>query len=137
MKLNKSTLVIGGVIAVGLLALLALVAFRNAAPGILLGGGAGLWAVVKARIFGPSAAQVKEEHARKRIEWADIKETYDNRIAALRARMDYLDYQSATLASQLGELNSEQRARLDRLRTLPDDEKLELFRRLYPRGNPT
>ena len=137
MKLNKSTLVIGGVIAVGLLALLALVAFRSAAPGILLGGGAGLWAAVKARIFGPSAAQVQEEHAQKRIEWADIKETYDNRIAALRARMDYLDYKSAILASQIGDLDSEQQARLNKLRTLSDGEKLELFRRLYPRGNPT
>ena len=120
----------------GLSVVLAIVAFTNKAPGALIGGGVGLWAAIKARIFGPSAAQIKQEHAQKRLDWADEKEQYDNRLAALRARMDYLDYQSATIALQLGDLDDEQKARLEKVRTLPDNEKLELFRRLYPSGNP-
>lgn len=137
MKLNKSTLIIGGIIAVGLLVVLALVAFKNAAPGVLIGGGAGLWAAIKARIFGPSAAQIKQEHAQKRLDWADEKEQYDNRLAALRARMEYLDYKSAVIAMQLGDLDDEQKVRLEKVRTLPENEKLELFRQLFPSSNPT
>ncbi|UCD37377.1 MAG: hypothetical protein JSW54_11170 [Fidelibacterota bacterium] len=125
MKFSKSTLIIGGIVIIGILGLLGYVAF-NGAPGALIGGLAGIWASFKSKLFGKSATEITAEHVEKREEWARIKEEYDSNFRALKARMDYLDYRSAEISLQLKELDEEEQTRINKIRNLSREERVEL-----------
>ena len=137
MKINKTTIIVGGLIVLGVLVLLGIVSFKQSAPGALIGGVATLWAAVKSRIFGRSASEIRAEHAGKREEWAGIQTEYDSAFQTLKSRMDYLDYRSALISKQLDDLSEADKVNLTKLRSLPEKDKLALFRELFPSGSAT
>lgn len=93
-------------IIVAILLAVALVVF--AGPEVELGSIfaalAGGFAAFKAKLFNSPTRNVEEqitnvdtEKLVKRSEWTFIKEEYDSKLEALKARMDYLDYRSKLL----------------------------------------
>ena len=68
---------------------------------------------------------IETEHAAKRKNWALMKEEYDSKFNALKARMDYLDYKSATIAKQISSLDTAQKEALKKNSNLSDDDLLD------------
>ncbi len=123
-------------IAVGILALIALFVFSdNVSLGAIIAGGAGLVAAVRARLLQnePLAERVQlieEEHGIKRAEWDAVKEEYDSKFKAIKARMDYLDYRSAKVAEQIKDLDEAEKKALQNNAQLTDDEILNRLNNL-------
>ncbi|SNT28967.1 hypothetical protein SAMN05421640_3214 [Ekhidna lutea] len=96
---------------------------------------AGGFAAFKAKLFNSSKINVEEEieaieteHATKRQNWELIREEYDSKFRAIKARMDYLDYKSATISKQLGNLDAAEKEALKKNTDLSDDELLDWLR---------
>ncbi len=121
--------IIIGVVILGVLFLLSYFIFDGGTPGGIIAGIAGGWAAFKSKIFSTKSLkeeieEVEEEHAIKRDEWKRIKEEYNSRFQALKARMDYLDYRSAKISGQLGELDEEEKKKLEEIDNITLDERL-------------
>ena len=125
-------------IGIGLLALilfLGFLSFNEKAPGMIIGGIAAIWAAFKGKVLGESASDIRKEHREKREEWASIREEYDSRFNALRARMDYLDYRNLTLKAQLSNLDTQEIEKLEEIRRLNDEEMADYFGDLLRRNH--
>ncbi|MEO1253286.1 MAG: hypothetical protein AAFY41_00185 [Bacteroidota bacterium] len=92
---------------------------------------AGGFAAFKAKLFNSSRINVEEEmasiemeHTIKRKNWELMREEYDSKFEALKARMDYLDYKSATIAKQIGNLDMKEKEAIKKNTKLTDDELL-------------
>ncbi|MEO9482558.1 MAG: hypothetical protein ABJG47_03905 [Ekhidna sp.] len=112
-----------------------LLIFRSDLIGQAFAALAGGLAAFKSKLFNSSRINVEEEinnieleHKQKRNDWALVKEEYDSKFNALKARMDYLDYKSATISKQLGELDTTEKAALKKNSNLSDDELLDWLR---------
>jgi hypothetical protein len=96
----------------------------------------GGFAAFRAKLFKNSPtlseqiSEVENEHAVKREEWTRLKEEYESKYAALKARMDYIDYKSAIITSEIKELDEFERKALQRNRQLSDEEILDRLRNL-------
>lgn len=128
-------IIIVGVVILGLLSLLAFVAFNNKAPGGIIAGLAGVWAAIKSKVFTSQSlkerlAEIDLEHAEKSKEWDRVKEGFDSKYQALKARMDYLDYKSAKISEQLKQLDEEEKKKLKQIDNMTRDEKLELLSKI-------
>lgn len=123
-------------IALAILAIAALFLFSDKVSiGAIIAGGAGLFAAIKARLLQNDSLSekvklIEEEHGLKREEWNHIKEEYDSRFRAIKARMDYLDYRSAKIAEQISELDAAERKALQDNERLSDDEILNRLNNL-------
>lgn len=122
------------IIAVVVLALVALFVYNDKVNlGSIFAGIAGLYAAVKAKLFHTDPlkeriGQIQDEHAMKREEWNTIKEEYESKFRALKARMDYLDYRSAKLANEIADLDETERQALQKNANLTDEEILARLR---------
>lgn len=131
--MNKSLKTI--IIVVVLVGVAVLLVFKSEYIGqafAALGGG---FAAFKAKLFNSSKISVEEdisaietEHTLKRNHWELMKEEYDSKIEALKARMDYLDYKSASISKQIGDLTTAEKEALKRNASLSDEELLNWLR---------
>lgn len=123
-------------ITVVILCLVALFIFNDKVNlGAIFAGLAGTWAAVKARLFNTEPLQerieqIQEEHGMKRGEWNRIKEEYDSRFRAMKARMDYLDYRSAKITKEIDDLDEAEQQALQANAQLTDNEILERLKNL-------
>jgi hypothetical protein len=74
--------------------------------------------------------KIQEEHTLKREEWNRIKEEYDSKFRALKARMDYLDYRSAKISEEIGDLDTVEKQALQNNAKLTDEEILARLRNI-------
>jgi hypothetical protein len=123
-------------ITVVILAIIALFVFSDKVSlGPIIAGAAGLFAAIKARLFGSGdlkerVEKIQEEHTLKREEWNRIKEEYDSKFRALKARMDYLDYRSAKISEEIGDLDTVEKQALQNNAKLTDEEILARLRNI-------
>ena len=95
---------------------------------------AGGFAVFKSKLFGGSSVQeqialTESEHAEKRENWQNMKEEFNSKYSALKARMDYIDYKSAVILSQISDLDEEQKKAVKKDLAASHDELLEFLNR--------
>lgn len=93
---------------------------------------AGGFAVFKSKLFNSSSveeqiAAVENEHAEKRENWQNIKEEFDSKYSALKARMDYIDYKSARILSEISNLDEEQKRAVKKDLSATNDELLDFL----------
>ncbi|MEP0984273.1 hypothetical protein [Ekhidna sp.] len=126
-KTLKTILIVAVILGVAVLLI-----FRSDLIGQAFAALAGGFAAFKAKLFNSSKINVEEEistieteHAAKRKNWALMKEEYDSKFNALKARMDYLDYKSATIAKQISSLDTAQKEALKKNSNLSDDDLLD------------
>jgi hypothetical protein len=50
----------------------------------LIAGIAGIWGAIKANLFGRSEEEIREEHTKKRTEWARTKSEFDRQVEQLK-----------------------------------------------------
>ncbi|MEO9869085.1 hypothetical protein [Ekhidna sp.] len=100
-----------------------LLIFREDLVGQAFAALAGGVAIFKSKFFNSSKTTLEEEigsidleHTKKRNDWEIIKEEYDNKFHAMKARIDYLDYRSAKIAKELKDLDVVERRALERNR---------------------
>ncbi len=93
---------------------------------------AGGFAAFRAKIFNSSrinveeeTAAVEQEHLMKRKEWQSIKDEYDSKFNAIKARMDYLDYKATKLTDQIGDLSEEEKKALAINKNMSNEELLD------------
>lgn len=97
---------------------------------------AGGFATLKSKLFKTSSnvdeliAEVEDEHAVKRQEWQNMKDEYDSKYNALKARMDYLDYKSALISQEISDLDEVEKNALERNHNLTEEEILSRLRNL-------
>lgn len=120
------------IIVVLIVGVVVLLIFRGDLIGQAFAAVAGGLAAFKAKLFSSSKINVEEEiatieseHTAKRKNWALMKEEYDSKFNALKARMDYLDYKSATIAKQISSLDTAQKEALKKNSNLSDDDLLD------------
>lgn len=131
--MNKSLKTI--IIVVLVVGVAILLIFRGDLVGQAFAALAGGFAAFKSKLFNSSRVNVEEEikgieqeHTAKRNDWALLKDEYDSKFNALKARMDYLDYKSATISKKLGELDEAEKIALKKNSNLSDDELLDWLR---------
>ncbi len=125
-----------GIIVLILIGALVYVSFAVSAPGSLIGGLTLLWAGFKSNILGlKSSAEkadvIKKEHAAERLQWDYIKEEYDSKLRALEAQMKYLDYKSALISEQLGELDEYEKQKIEEIRSASASDLTKLINQRY------
>jgi hypothetical protein len=103
--------------------------------GPIIAGIAGLFATIKSRLIhaeplSERVEAIESEHGIKRQEWNQVKEEYDSKFKAIKARMDYLDYRSAKISDQIGDLDEAERKAIEANNDLTDDEILERLNNL-------
>jgi hypothetical protein len=81
-------------------------------------------------LFSERVEAIESEHGIKRQEWNQVKEEYDSKFKAIKARMDYLDYRSAKISDQIGDLDEAERKAIEANNDLTDDEILERLNNL-------
>lgn len=128
MSKSLKTIIIVAVIA----GVAILIVFKPEMIGQAFAALAGGLAAFKAKLFNSSRINVEEEiasieneHATKQKNWALMKEEYDHKYEALKARMDYLDFRSAKISQELKDLDEVERKALEKNRNMTSDEKLE------------
>ena len=104
--------------------------------GALFASIAGGFAAFKAKLLGNTSSvaeqieKVENEHATKREEWQLLKNEFDSKYNALKARMDYLDYKSALISSEILELDEHEKAAIQNNHNLSEEEILQRLRNL-------
>ncbi|MCD4773323.1 MAG: hypothetical protein K8R41_08085 [Bacteroidales bacterium] len=121
-----------GIVLLGVLFLIGYFANENNSPGTIIAGLAGAWAAFKSKIFSTKSLkenieEVEEEHSLKREEWKIIKDEYDSKFNAIKARMDYLDYTSAKISSQISELDKEEIEEIKKIENITREKRLRLL----------
>jgi hypothetical protein len=106
-------------ISLVILGIIAIVAFSNILEGIEVGAIiasiTGGYAVFKSKLFGSSStmdnqiALVEQEHNIKRGEWKTLRDEFESKYNALKARMDYIDYKSARILQEISDLDENQK----------------------------
>lgn len=106
-------------IGVLILGLIAIFAFSDILKGLEVGSVfaamAASFAAFKSKIFKSSEsvdeqiALVGQEHAIKREEWKNLKDEYESKYNALKARMDFIDYKSAKILQEISVLDETQK----------------------------
>ncbi|WP_420318588.1 hypothetical protein [Ekhidna sp.] len=129
-KTLKTILIVAVIIGVAVLLI-----FRSDLIGQAIAALAGGFAAFKAKLFNSSKIDVEgeieaieSEHESKRKNWQLIRDEYDSKFNALKARMDYLDYKSALISKQLGKLDVSEKEALKKNADLSDDELLDWLR---------
>lgn len=102
-----------------ILGALAILAFSTVLKGVEVGtvfaSLAAGFAAFKSKIFHSSAdldaqiAGVEQEHALKREDWNNLKDEFESKYNALKARMDFIDYKSAKILQEISELDETQK----------------------------
>ncbi len=124
-------------IAIVVLGIVAILAFSNILKGIEVGAvfasiAAG-FAAFKSKIFKSSIPVVQQideitnEHSQKRNEWNIIKEEFDSKYNALKARMDYIDYKSAKILSEISDLDEIQKQAIKKDLKSTNDQLLDFL----------
>ena len=127
------------ILAVLLLALVFIIVFGETVGvdiqlGSIMASIAAGFAAFKAKLFGPNQSvqeqiqTVETEHRKKRENWDLLKEEFDSKYNALKARMDYLDYKSALIAREIKDLDEVERQAIEDNHNLTDEEILERLR---------
>lgn len=129
-------LVIIGIILLAIVAVLIFVSLTYTGPGGLIGGITLLWAGFKSKIFGKKISEIKlnkikEEHEQKRKLWTEEKEVYETKLRALEAQIRYLDYKSALIAEQLGQLDEYEKEKLREINTASAADLKDLINKRY------
>ena len=101
--------------------------------GSLFAGVATFFAALRSKIFGASKVEklisgLEDEHTAKQVEWTAVREKFDARIEALRARMEYHDYRSALISGMITDLDDTEKRAMDNLKNMTDEEILERVR---------
>jgi len=129
-------LIIWAVIILVIIALLVFSEQLRVQIGAIFAAVAGGFATLKSKLFKSGKtvedqiADIEEEHAVKREEWQQMKDEYNSRYNALKARMDYLDYRSALISQEIKDLDEIEIQALERNRNLSDEEILRRLRDL-------
>ncbi len=94
----------------------------------------GGFAVFKSKLFNSSTVEeqieaVENEHFEKRENWQNMKEEFDSKYSALKARMDYIDYKSALILSEISNLDEEQKKAVKKDLSATHDELVEFLNR--------
>ena len=131
MRFNNTTLIIGGIIVIGILGLLGYVAFVNESPGTLIAGLLGFIGSIKAKLFGKSVRDIKTESLEQRKKWAEDKEEEDRELKELLDEKDYHDNRSAQISKYLKEINLEKQTSADRILRMTNEEKEKYFKAKY------
>lgn len=121
-----------GIIVLGVLFLLSYFIFTDGTPGALIAGLAAGFAAFKSKAFNMKSlkeeiSDIEGEHTTKRKEWDQIKDEYDSRFRALKARMDYLDYSSLRIREKIENLDEQEQQDLKALENKSIEEKLRLL----------
>jgi hypothetical protein len=127
MIISNSYKLIGGIVLIGVLILLGWVAWDKSAPGALIAGIAGIWGAIKANLFGESKEDIREEHTKRRTEWAQAKSEFDQQVEQLKERMEHLDYRSQQVTKQLTKLDVMETAKLQNVKNMSAQEKARLL----------
>ncbi len=127
--------IIIGIIILAILFVIGYFAKENNSPGSIIAGLAGAWAAFKSKIFSTNSLkenikEVEDEHSLKREEWDNIKNEYNSKFNAIKARMDYLDYTSAKISSQISALDEEGLKKIKELENITREERLRLLNEL-------
>lgn len=135
---NTAKYIIIVIAIIGVLVLLAILAYDKEAPGTLIAGLLTTWAAFRAKIFSGQSINVKDsilevenEHAIKRQDWDSMKEKFDSQIDTLKAQIQYLEYKSAKVSEQLDDLDEEEVAAIKRIDSMSIEEKLRLLGQRY------
>ena len=102
-------------------------AWDKSAPGALIAGIAGIWGALKANLFGGSKEDIKEEHTKKRTEWAVTKSRFDQQVEQLNERMEHLDYRSRQVTERLKKLDVIENVKLQSVKNMSAQEKARLL----------
>lgn len=127
MTIRINYMIIGGIVLIGILALLGWVAWDKSAPGALIAGIAGIWGAIKANLFGSSEEKIREEHTKKLAEWALTKSEFDHQVEHLKERMENLDFRSKKITEQLKKLDAIETAKLKNVENMSPQEKARLL----------
>ncbi len=127
MTISRNYMIIGGIVLIGILALLGWVAWDKSAPGALIAGIAGIWGAIKAKIFGSSEEEIRGEHTEKRAEWARTKSEFDRQVEQLKERMEHLDFRSIKISEQLKKLDVIENVKLKSVKNMSPQEKARLL----------
>jgi hypothetical protein len=105
----------------------------NLSMGAIIAGIAGLFATIKSRLINAEPLSerieaIETEHGVKRQEWDQVKEEYNSKFRAIKARMDYLDYRSAKISEQINDLDAAELDAIESNNNLSDEEILERLR---------
>ena len=129
-KTLKTIIIVALVVGVAVLLI-----FKGELVGQAFAALAGGFAAFKSKLFNSSRVNVEEEisnieleHTKKRNDWTLMREEYDSKFNALKARMDYLDYKSATISKKIGELDEAEKTALKKNSNLSDNELLDWLR---------
>lgn len=120
-----------------ILGVIAIFAFSNILKGIEVGSvfaslAAG-YAAFKSKFFTSAVnvenqiVDVEQEHAVKREEWKSLKEEYESKYNALRARMDFIDYKSAKIYQEITALDDIQKQALKKDLNSTNNELLDFL----------
>ena len=127
MTIRKNYMIIGGIVLLGILALLGWVAWDKSAPGALIAGIAGIWGAIKAGLFGSSEEEIREEHQIKHAEWTRTKSEFDRQVEQIKERMEHLDFRSKNITEQLKKLDTIETAKLKSVKNMSPQEKARLL----------
>lgn len=119
------------VIVLAVILAVSLVVFFNAEIGAVFATMMGGLAAFKAKLFNSSKtnveeqlAQVDHEHHIKREEWNRIKEEYDSKFEALKAKMEYIDYKTARIRQEILDVDQAEHQALIQNKNLTEEEIL-------------
>ena len=93
----------------------------------MIAGIAGIWGAIKANLFGKNEEEIKEEHTKKRAEWAETKSDFDRQVNQLKERMEHLDFRSEKITEQLKKLDAIESAKLKTIEKMSPQEKARLL----------
>lgn len=109
----------------------ALIVFYKAEIGAVFATMIGGLAAFKAKLFNSSKtnveeqmAQVDHQHNIKREEWDRVREEYDSKFEALKAKMEYIDYKTARIRQEILDVDQQEHEALSKNKTLTEEEIL-------------
>lgn len=114
--MSTSTKITIAIASLGLLALVALVAYEKAVPGAVIASVAGMWAAFKAKLFGPDADDIRAEHKARRDAWSQLERDFDDELRPLKARIGELEQRSLDLEEQLQMIRGGTEQRVEQMR---------------------
>ncbi|WP_422361976.1 hypothetical protein [Reichenbachiella sp.] len=119
------------VIVLAVILAVVLVVFFKAEIGAVFATMIGGLAAFKAKLFNSSKvnveeqmAQVDHEHSIKREEWDRVKDEYDSKFEALKAKMEYIDYKTARIRQEILDVDQQEHEALAKNKTLTEEEIL-------------
>ncbi len=120
-------------VAVALVVLLVFSQKLQIEIGAIFASIAGGFAAFKSKLFSSSDSVAKQiedvenEHILKRQEWKNIKNEFDSKYNALKARMDYIDFKSAKILQEISELDDVQKQAIKKDLNMTNEELLNFL----------